>query len=363
MVLNIAAIVATSCGDMLDLAPIDNYGSTSYWKTESQVSAYIDGLHKQLRDMAEQHIITFGELRGGHYKDGTSADGLAISSGEIRLQNLSKETPGVTKFGNIYGCITNINLFIARVTDANFIPEAKKNYYLGQAYGLRAFYYFDLYRVYGGVPIRLGVEVIDGVLDPNKLYLGRAKPSEVISQIKKDLETSLQYFGENSDFNSYGHGTKVYWSKAATECLAGEVYLWNSKVTIGDNKATESDLSKAKKYLKDVEGNYGLQLQQDFKRIFSADNKGNSEVIMAVSYMEGEAENSLSRGYTYSLVSGTTNKDSFRENGTPWDDALDIQNNGQQKYEYKLSLYNSFEKGDTRCDATFMPSYRKKESG
>ena len=51
---------------------------------------------------------------------------------------------------------------------------------------------------------------------------------------------------------------------------------------------------------------------------------------MAVSYMEGEAENSLSRGYTYSLVSGTTNKDSFRENGTPWDDALDIQNNGQE---------------------------------
>ena len=53
MVLNIAAIVATSCGDMLDLAPIDNYGSTSYWKTESQVSAYIDGLHKQLRDRAD----------------------------------------------------------------------------------------------------------------------------------------------------------------------------------------------------------------------------------------------------------------------------------------------------------------------
>ena len=25
----------------------------------------------------------------------------------------------------------------------------------------------------------------------------------------------------------------------------------------------------------------------------------------------------------------------------------DRQNNGQQKYEYKLSLYNSFEKGDT----------------
>ena len=35
-------------------------------------------------------------------------------------------------------------------------------------------------------------------------------------------------------------------------------------------------------------------------------------MILAVSYMEGEAENSLPRAYTYSLVSGTTNKDSYR---------------------------------------------------
>ena len=96
------------------------------------------------------------------------------------------------------------------------MPENKKNYYLGQAYGLRAFYYFDLYRVYGGVPIRLGVEVVEGELDPLKLSLGRAKPSEVMAQIKKDLDTSLQYFGEQSGFDPYGHGNKVYWSKAAT---------------------------------------------------------------------------------------------------------------------------------------------------
>ena len=362
MVLCVAAIVTTSCGDLLDLAPIDNYGSGNFWKTEAQVSAYVDGLHDALRAKAGQHVITFGELRGGHYKDGVSADGLTISNGAIILQNLSRETPGVSKFGDIYGCITNINLFIAHVTDAAFMPENKKNYYLGQAYGLRAFYYFDLYRVYGGVPIRLGVEVVEGELDPLKLSLGRAKPSEVMAQIKKDLDTSLQYFGEQSGFDPYGHGNKVYWSKAATECLAGEVYLWNSKVTIGDNKADISDLSKAKHFLKNVEGNYGLQLQQDFKRIFSTDNEGNSEVILAVSYMEGEAENSLPRAYTYSLVSGTTNKDSYRVDGSVWNDALDIQNNGQQQYEYKFALYEKFEDSDSRREATFMPSYRKKES-
>ena len=38
------------------------------------------------------------------------------------------------------------------------------------------FIYFELYRIYGGVPLRLDVEVIDGVLDPNKLYMARDDP-------------------------------------------------------------------------------------------------------------------------------------------------------------------------------------------
>ena len=135
MVLCVAAIVTTSCGDLLESRP-----DRQLWKrqisgrTEARSVHMWMGLHDALRAKAGQHVITFGELRGGHYKDGVSADGLTISNGAIILQNLSRETPGVSKFGDIYGCITNINLFIAHVTDAAFMPENKKNYYLGQAY-------------------------------------------------------------------------------------------------------------------------------------------------------------------------------------------------------------------------------------
>lgn len=364
VILSVALIAFTSCGDMLDLEPLDNFGSGNYWKTEAQVTAYIEGIHQQLRSkQAQQHILEFGELRGGHFKDGVSADGLTISKGEIRLQNLSKDKPGVTKFGDIYGCITNLNLFIARVTDATFLPEAKKNYYLGQVYGLRALYYFDLYRVYGGVPLRLGIEVIDGELDPNKLYLPRAKPSEIMVQIKSDLDKSLEYFGDVNNFNPYGHGAKVYWSKAATECLIGDVYLWNSKVSIGDNIANEADLEKAKKHLTSVKDNYGLSLQSKFTDIYSTNNKGNSEIIFAARFLEGEQESSVPRGFTYSLVSGTTNSSSYREDGSVWNDPFEILTNGQQMYEYDVELFNSFDIEDTRRDATFMASYRKNENG
>lgn len=358
IMLAMTGVMNTSCGDLLDLSPIDYYGSGSYWQTEAQASGYIDGIHKHLRDATWQHSIIFGEMRGGQYKDGISADGMTISDGTIRLQNLTAETPGVSKFGDIYGRITNLNLFIARVTDAAYMTEAKKNYYLGMVYGLRAFYYFDLYRVYGGAPLRLGIEVIDGELDPNKLYLARSTPKEVMGQVKSDMQKSLDYFGNMTDFNPYGHGAKVYWSKAATECLAAEVNLWNAKVTTFDNQANEADLAVAKQHLLNVVSNYKLSLLKDFGSVFDAKNKANAEVIFAVRYLEGEASNNNAT-YCYNLGTGQTNAGSLREDGSPWNDPLGCKTGSQQSYEYNKLLFQSFELEDSRRNATFIGSYRK----
>ena len=355
----------TSCSDALDLAPIDYYGSGSYWKTEANVDGYIDGLHKHLRDGDFQHQIVFGELRGGAYKsEGTvSSDGMTMSYGDVRAQNFDADHTGVSKFGDLYGRITNCNLFIARVTDATFLSEAKKNYYLGIVYGLRAFYYFDLYRVYGGVPLRLGIEVIDGELDPNKLYKARSNPSEVMAQIKSDLDKSLTYFGDVTNFDPYSKGKKVYWSKAATECLAAEVYLWNSKVTIGDNKANSADLAVAKQHLLNVVANYGLKMLTNFSTVFDAkNNKANDEIIFAVRYVDGEASNNYGY-YTYSLNGGQHTSQSYLENGTPWGDPLALKTGYGMQYEYDLNLFKSFDKEDSRRNATFLGAYRKNQDG
>ncbi len=294
MLLAASGVMTTACSDLLDLSPIDYYGSGSYWTTEAQVTGYMDGIHKHIRDMADQHIFTFGEQRGGIYKSGTATDGNALYGGSIVLQNFDKNNTGVTNFGGHYGRLANINLFIERVTNADYVGEAKKKYYLAQAYGLRAFIYFELYRIYGGVPLRLDVEVINGIIDPEKLYMARSTPKEVMTQIKKDLDTSMEYFGDVSSFDPYNRGNKKsYWSKAATECLMGEVYLWTSKVTTGDNPANPADLAVAKRHLESVANNYGLKLLPNFADVFDATNKGNSEMIFVIRYAEGEATNSV----------------------------------------------------------------------
>lgn len=62
-----------------------------------------------------------------------------------------------------------------------------------------------------------------------------------------------------------------------------------SKVSTGDDSANESNLEIAKTHLQNVLSNYGLKMLDDFSSVFDAKNgKGNSEIIFAVRYAEGE---------------------------------------------------------------------------
>lgn len=353
-----AGIMGTSCADDLDLGVIDQYGSGSYWKTEAHVLSYIDGLHKHLRDVTWNHTIVYGEMRGGTLiPGGVSADNYNISNADIKNQLFDQDHTGVNNFGDIYGRITNCNLLIARAPQVE-MDDTKRNLYMAMAHGLRAFYYFDLYRLYGGVPLRTDVKVIDGILDPVQLYVGRSTPKAIMTQIKADIAESLKLFGNNNSFNPVGHGSKVYWNKAATECLAAEVYLWNAKVTCYDNQAQTADLAIAKQHLLNVASGYGLEMLEDFSKVFDAKNKANEEIIFAVRYVEGEATNS-NLSFTYNNNTGAMQYN-YREDGTPWNDPLQLKGGGGLLGQpYKNEMLALYDKKDTRRDATFMGNYEK----
>ena len=354
-----AVFATASCNkDPLDLGPIDYYGSENFWTSESQVDGYMDGLHSNMRDVAWTHTITFGELRGGHYKPGVSSDGSTVSDGDICEQNFDADHTGVSTFGGYYGKITNVNLFIARVEkmDDKILPTAKKNYYLGIAHGLRAFYYFDLYRIYGTVPLRLDVAVIDGEINPINLYMKRSSGSKVMAQIKSDLWASLKYFGDVKDFNPYGHGAKAYWSKAATEYLAGEVYLWNAKVKVDDQVAVTTDIDSAKVFFENVTKNYGLSLQNNFADVFSTTNKGNSEIIFAIRYVENEATNS-NGNFTYISDGRGVAPTQLNDKGETFGDPLNLKGAGMQRYQYIDNIFLAYDLEDARRNATFVASY------
>ncbi len=355
-----ASMGISSCADKLDLSPIDYYGSGSFWQTESQAIGNISAMMQQFRGLNFQTVITYGELRGGAYTLETNgSDGSSLNSQYLREQNMSATNYGVSNFGGYWGLIANANLFISRVEDADyFSDESTKNYCLGVVYGMRAYCYFLLYKAYGGVPLRLTPDVVDGNYDATTLYMARAEASEVMSQIKSDIATSLNYFGSQTtfDFDGSSDNAKYYWSKAATEMLAGEVYLWNSKVTTGNQSANKSDLSTAKSYFQNVINNYGLSLQNNFTDVFSTSNKQNSEIIFAFQCDENEVTNDIPSGYEYGIITGYTIGAAYDKDGNLWDNP-DQVGSTSNRYQYSNALWYQYDAEDTRRDATFTTSW------
>jgi starch-binding outer membrane protein, SusD/RagB family len=79
--------------------------------------------------------------------------------------------------------IEKINEGVAQVLTEDFKKTAK-----GQAYFLRAMQYFDLVRLYGGVPLVLNSQQVSA--EDESIKIPRSKTSEVVDQIVKDLDSA-----------------------------------------------------------------------------------------------------------------------------------------------------------------------------
>lgn len=345
--LALLAISFTSCKKALDLAPEDYFGEGNYWKQETQFTNFMVGMHKQLRDQ-QFMLMRLGEMRGG----GLSADAvMPVSLNEIPIitQVLSEDGPGISNWAGFYGHLGPIlqaNLFIQKTNETTILSEERKNYLLGQAHAMRAYFYFHLLRTYGGVPLRLTPDVVLEKPDPVKLRLARSTEAEVLAAIKDDINKSLTYFGSQPSTDKY------QWSPNAARMLKGEVYLWSAKVY--NNTA---DLAEAKAALNAVTG---YSMLPNFANVFS--QKANSEIIFALRYAVGEAE-MPSGTFTYDLSNFSSQyyKDSLAS-GPLLTDPLELAapNSQQviQRYRYTYELFQAYNPADQRRDATFYDFYK-----
>ncbi|CAN5405449.1 RagB/SusD family nutrient uptake outer membrane protein [soil metagenome] len=347
------AMAITSCKKPLELAPEDYFGDGNFWQNESQVSNFMVGIHKQFRD--NQFMFNrLGEMRSGNYSN-IDRQNTSLNELPIIEQRIDENSAGVGSWAGFYGPILQINLFIQKVETVSFLADAKKQYLLGQAYGLRAFYYFQLLRTYGGVPLRLEPEVLNGNTDPVTLRKARSTEAEVLAAIKDDINKSVTSFGA-----AISPSDKSQWSPKATLMLKGETFLWSAKVY-----GTTADLTEAKAALNAVTGN---SLQANFANVFAYGQKNNNEIIFAIRYLVGEAEMGNVANYTYSTFNfdNLHYKDSLASGPLLVDPLLIGATNSQQiiqRYGYTFQLFQSYDVTDKRRDATFYDYYKVTKSG
>lgn len=347
-----------SC-DSLNLSPEDYAAAGNYWQNAEQVSTYMNGLHSTLRSDYSSPL-NLGELRGGTMREGTSSINTSLNSSSIIRNDLRTTSTGISNWNGYYATILQVNHFIEEVRDnCAFLSEAQRNAYLGQAYGMRAYYYFMLYKTFGGVPLEKDIKVMSGSIDAVSLYMERSSAEEVLNSIKEDINASEAAFNAGSaSFDKY------YWSKYATLFLKAQIYMWSAKVTTNDDKQAHTatgatDLQVAKQALNEIISSGKFSLMENFADIFDYSKKGkNTEAILSMYFDRTEITNwGSSFVYTPSLIVGSY----YDPSGVPMTDVLSLNTAGIVRYEWKESLIKSLDEADTRRAATFLEYYADKD--
>lgn len=275
--------VMNSCSKQLDLAPVSSISDANFWQTPDQVDAFVSGLHNRFRSNTSAFQF-LGEMRADIF--GTDPNTNSTFTGEatqgterLWTNNLDLDNPGVSNYGGFYNNINQLNLLISKLNGGVAVAEANKNYYLGIGYGMRAFYYFQLYKSWGKTIIQTEPTTS---IDISTLAKPASSEEEVMKLIKEDVDKSVTAFGNDYSFRNQ----KGYWSKAATLMLKAEVYLWTSYRGGG-----AADAAIAKTALADIQTNVpGLSLLPSFANVFAYNNKGNSEIIFAIRNKLDEAQ-------------------------------------------------------------------------
>jgi hypothetical protein len=250
-----------SCSDsFVDVKPTSN-NSEDFFNTEEDYQSALIGAY----DLLQSTYINV--LLGEIASDNTLAGGESATDvlGIQEVDNMT-HTPLNAQLRDIWGWM------FSGVNRANYILEFKdkiefagKQEVLAQATFLRAYYYFELVKWFGDVPLSVDKRILFG----EQFAIERTPKAEVYSQIEIDL----QFAASNLPVvqNTPGRVTK-----GAAQALLGKVYLYQQKY---DQAATA---------LESVISSSAYTLITDYNSIFEEAGENNAESVFEVQYFDGQ---------------------------------------------------------------------------
>lgn len=204
---------------------------------------------------------------------GEIASNNTLAGGESAI-----DVPGIQEIDDMRHTPINANLrdiwnwMYAGVNRANFILEFKdkidfpaKDNVLAQATFLRAYYYFELVKFFGDVPLAVDKRLLFGDQD----VVDRTPAAQVYAQIEQDLQ-----FAANNLPEVQGETGRV--TKGAALALLGKVYLYQNKFT------------DAAQVLDQVINSGVYNLVEDYSILFENEFENNIESVFEIQYTDLE---------------------------------------------------------------------------
>ena len=219
MALSLAAVLTfTSCDDFLDKSPKDTVDPTTAVDDDVAV-AMANACYRTLQssNMYNQRIWTLDIVAGNsNVGAGGGDDGLeTVQAANFTAQ--SDNGMALYMWRSPWVGIGQCNILINALEGQNLPAGSVKARSLGEAYFLRAHYYYVLVRLYGGVPLRLKP------YNPGEpTAIARASVDEVYAQIISDVKAAADLLPAKSELDDDNLGRAC---KDAAYTMLADIYL------------------------------------------------------------------------------------------------------------------------------------------
>lgn len=276
-------LLVSSCTKVLNQLPQDKITEENFYKTASDAEAAAVGMYDAVQAMALQYPIAFDT-------GSDLATGLLINYSPFSQHGIPVDNALVASYWqNNYTGIGRCNDVLKNVPyiDAGLFLPGQKERILGEAYFLRAYFYFGLVKAYGPVPL---------VTVPYESFnvdftIPRSPVADVFKQIIADLKIAevnlpLTY---TSNIDTRGRATQ-----GGAKALLAEAYLSTKDYTNAAAKALE------------VMNNTTYTLASGttaYTNMFTPGGKNSNESIFEIQYVSSSLEgNGL---YSFYMPVGT----------------------------------------------------------
>src|SRR5690625_4428695 len=305
-------VIFNSCESFIDLKPLDQITSDNYWKRTSDLENYM------LQFYPTFHPYTAMVAQLAIHSDNMVYDGTPspILNGERTLRT-----------GNWRGewtQIRNVNIFFENYEKCEDDFSAYKHF-VGEAHFFRAWFYFDLLKMYGDLPWYS--EPID-LEDEEALMKSRESRTFIADRILEDLDNAISYLDTRTETGNNRISKEAALAfKTRVALYEGTWQKYQAETPFGTpganpNKYFQGCVSAAEEL---IDGNYTIGIyntgepDNDYYKLFGLVNMNNiDEVILyrAFNHSEGFGNtvegflsyNANQKGATWSLISSYLGK-------------------------------------------------------
>ncbi|HSI78633.1 MAG TPA: RagB/SusD family nutrient uptake outer membrane protein [Lunatimonas sp.] len=269
----IFASLQVSCNeDVLDIVPADRFTDEAVWADQALIEAFIGNAYRTIPSGVRYSLYGLSVVTDENNAR-SNAWAWSVWEGDLNpddLREVDYWTGANNRNINFWQPINRANIFFENIDRqrAVEIPEATKNRMIGEMKTIRAFSYFKLASLFGGVPLFTNTFSLE-----DDFRMTRNTFQEVMDFVVAELDEAIALLPETYNNANQGRITKGAAMAIKSRAL---LYLASPRNNQGGDAQKWQAAADAAKAIIDM-GRYSLF--DDYKTMFLEENIYNSEMI------------------------------------------------------------------------------------